>query len=169
MRRFLFYIAFLSSLLVIAIHILAVLEINIVESNFYEFLLTAFLIIISIPTILFIKKDDRQNEDVYGLKLLVVNKPKAFYSLIIGLIIYGIFNFVLFFTKTIGKGTVDIKNGMYVSHNHGKDSKKITKEEYQLYKINELRFGSGEWVCCYTIIAIALYQPKKKSSKANKS
>ncbi len=99
MRRFLFYIAFLSSLLVIAIHILAVLGINIVENNSYTFLLTVFAIMIGIPTILFIKKDDRQNENVYGLKILAVNKAKVFYSLIIGLIIYGIFNFVLFFYK----------------------------------------------------------------------
>jgi uncharacterized membrane protein len=103
MRRFLFYIAFLSSFLVITIHVLALLGINIVENNFYNFLLSLGAIIIAFPTILYLKKDDRknenENENIYGLKILIANKPKGLYPLIIVVIIYAIFNFVLFLQK----------------------------------------------------------------------
>jgi hypothetical protein len=50
---------------------------------------------------------------------------------------------------------------VYVSHNHGKDIKKISKEEYQLFKLNGLKFSSSGWVCIYAILAIALYKPNK--------
>lgn len=165
MRKILFYIAFLSSFLVIIIHVLALLGINIVENNFYNFLLSLGAIIIAFPTILYLKKDDRkkENENTFGLKILTTGKSKGLYFLIIVLIIYGVFGFLLFFAKTIGKGTVDIKNGVYISHNHGKDIKTITKEEYQLFKLNELRFSSSGWMGIYTIMAIGLYKPKKKA------
>ncbi|MCB9637807.1 MAG: hypothetical protein H6728_14845 [Myxococcales bacterium] len=71
-------------------------------------------------------------------------------AILFGLTLYTAANFMLFAGKSGGGGPAE-KNGGYVIQNHGKLIRKITKQEYDALRVNEVRGFSGHWLLFYGV------------------
>ena len=164
MKKTLFYIALLGSIIAITVHIFAVLGVDVADTLPFIWVLHIGIFVVWIPTILSLKEQQKENKEANAFTILTKDKPKWIIAVIIGIAIYTGLNFMLFMSKAI-EGTPLEKNGVYSLHNRGTHIRDITKEEYHLHGANILRGFSGHWILFYTVAAIALYKPKQEDEK----
>ena len=69
---------------------------------------------------------------------------------IIAFAVYAPINFLLFLALSKG-GSPDIRNGVYVLHNHGTIIKVLTEQEYHRQQAYGLRGFSGHWMIFYLL------------------
>lgn len=163
MKKTLFYIALLGSISAITVHILSILGVDVADTLPFIWALHIGIFVVWIPTILSLKKLQKQNKKANAFTLLTKNKPKWLLGLIIVIAAYTGFNFIFSISKT--GGTTSNKNGVYSLQNRGKYIRNITKEEYHLHGANTLRGFSGHWILFYTIATIALYKGESKEEE----
>jgi hypothetical protein len=91
------------------------------------------------------------NKDLWR-KVFLPCPPWARYS-IIAFAAYALINFLIFLALSKG-GSADIRNGVYVLHNHGNVIKELTEQEYQRQQAYSLRGFSGHWMIFYLLPAL---------------
>jgi hypothetical protein len=73
---------------------------------------------------------------------------------------YTLINFAWFFSLSKG-GTPELREGIYVLHDHGKIIRELTEQEYHIQKAYVLRGFSGHWLYFYVICGFYFWFPRK--------
>lgn len=171
MKLFLFYFAAIAWILSFIIHILTFADINLTK-YFPIYILLIGIFIVWIPTIFNVRK----NKDIIEYQSSGVNRlnPFGFYNILfkdtpswlkwiaIGGFIYGIINFVFYFTSA--GGVTGYQDGQYVLQNHGQIIKVLTEQEFYHYEALEARGISGHLLIFYGISVAILYPLNKENN-----
>jgi hypothetical protein len=116
-----------------------------------------------IPMIFLLRAREVEDGDV--LKSFFATMPKwvkyAFY--VLGA--YTLINFLLFLYLMEG-GSLDIRGGKYILHNHGTIIRELTEQEYKLHETYVLRGFSGHWLWFYFVTGMFyLFPTRNKDSE----
>jgi hypothetical protein len=166
MKKFLFYFAFTAWTLGLIVHLLSLADIDITDKVPFVWVLHIGIIVVWIPTVLELKKNEeliayRQSGmlnrmNPFGFFIIIFRQTPTWLTIIaIGGFFYAIINFNLFMNSQLGNP--DIKDGQYILENHGQLIKTLTEQEYHHCKANEVRGFSGHWLAFYGLAAAVLF------------
>ncbi len=165
--RILFYIAAVGWFLGLAIHLTALLGINIEAQVPFIWVLHFGIFIVFAPPVIKMSRSEEMRElkksqsinPLDGLKVfrtLFRGSPSWLVMVALAGFIYAIINFALFMSTS--DGYPKIMDGQYALTDHGKFIRHITESEYHLAKANQTRGFSGHWIAFYGISIAMLYQ-----------
>lgn len=173
MKKFLFYFAVTGWTLGLIVHLLSLADFDIADKVPLVWVLHIGIIVVWIPTILDLRKNEKLNEYQQSGILKIIN-PFTFFKIIlketptwliiitIGSFFYAIINSNLFMNSQLG--VTDIKDGQYILHNHGQLIETLTEQEYHHYNANEMREFSVPLLLFYGFAAAVLYPFKKQKT-----
>lgn len=159
MKRIFATLALLGFMLSLAVHVTALLGLDISEKVPLVWSLHAGIFVVFIPFALMSRK-------VFGPKPSFAQLREHFplWVVVLGSVIfaYAIVNFLLFILATHG-GNPSIQDGKFVLQSHGHLVRELTANEYASLKANELRGFSGHWLVFY-FMPFAYFAFCKKSN-----
>ncbi len=158
MNRAIFIFSLLGFCVALVVHGAAILESDIVKSD-WPYVLHVAVFIAFAPFAICISSDRTKENPFRGITQYVPWKASAIGVL---LFIYILVNFFVFVAKSDG-GVPDIQEGVYVLQNHGKLLRNISEAEYIAYKSNGLRGFSGHWLFFLYIPMVYFYFRAKKN------
>lgn len=166
MKKNLFYFAVTGWTLGLIVHLLSVADVDVTAKVPFVWVLHIGIFVVWIPAILELRKNEelkayqqngrRNKTNPFEVVKIMFSKAPTWLTVIaIGGFFYAFVNFMLFMNASIG--SVDIKDGQYILHNHGQLIKTLTEQEYHHVKANEVRGFSGHWLAFYGIAAAVLF------------
>lgn len=174
MKKLLFYTAVCGWIAGLTIHLLSITGINSIDTGPVFWILHAGIVVVWVPTVLLVKRDEelrtfqqsaKQNRvnPVVFLKIVFRRTPTWLMVIAAAGFLYTIINFMVVMMGQEGVAT-DL-GGTYVLQNHGKLIRVLTEQEYQYYKAMETRGFSGHWMAFYGIAAAVLFPFNSQKSK----
>ncbi|MES2812013.1 MAG: hypothetical protein V4670_06040 [Bacteroidota bacterium] len=167
MKKYLFYFALTGWTLGLFVHVLSLADFDVTEKIPFVWLLHIGIFIVWLPVVLDLKNNEELQEykqsgtvnrmnPIDFFKIVFKDTPTWMSVIAIGGFFYAFINFLLFMTSQ--GGTPEMRDGLYILHNHGQLIKTLTEQEYHHYKANELRGFSGHWILFYGIATAFLYK-----------
>ena len=178
MKNVFFYFAITGWTLGLIIHLLSIADYNTAEKVPFIWFLHIGIFIVWLPAVLILTKNEelkafrqsgllKQLNPIAATKIFFGQTPTWLTIIAVAGFFYAIIN-GMFFMVTTQLGALDIKNGQYILHNHGKLIKTLTEQEYYHYKANEVRFFSGHWLLFYGLAAAILFPFNKQTKKSSR-
>ena len=167
-KKLIFNLAITGFALSLLVNISTIVGLNIIDNFPYVWGLHVYIFVVFVPTIFIINKNPEIKElQKTGAKnplkmwaLIFKDTPKLVIFSFFLVFIYGFVNFILFLQISEGGGP-DIINGQFVLSNRGDVIKEISKQEYIMFKNNQLRGFSGIWMTFLGLPA-SVFWPKAK-------
>ena len=147
MERVLGYIALAGFVLSLAVHVSALLGVDLSAAAPYVWLLHGGVFVVFIPLVIFSRKQLGARPRLSEIRAVF---PRWTIAAGIAVAAYTLVNFVLFMAATEG-GSPAIHEGTYVLQNHGHILRELTAAEYAAFKTNEVRGFSGHWLLFYFV------------------
>lgn len=108
-----------------------------------------------------INKRQSSRDPFQMYRIIFKGKPKWLILITAASFIYAVVNFMLFTRNTQGGGP-GIIDGEMVLHNHGEIIRYLSEEEYNYFKVNEIRGFSGHWMA-FQSAAVSFLWPVKEA------
>ncbi|MBB6241945.1 hypothetical protein [Rhodanobacter sp. MP1X3] len=143
------FAALAGFLISLAVHVEALMGVDIASSIPSVWLLHAGVFVVFGPFVFFSRKDFVGNQS-----LLSMAKGLPPWAAVLGgaIFVYAIVNFALFLLHSEG-GNPTVENGKYLLMEHGALIRELTPTEFTALKANELRGFSGHWLLFYFVPA----------------
>lgn len=178
MKKFLFFLAVIGWTMGLTVHILSIAQIDVEEKVPLIWFLHVGIFVVWLSAILVMRKNEELKalqksgklNDLKQKELIRVffkHTPKWIGYLAIAGFFYAVLNF--FSLMVYQKGTVDIIDGKFVLHIHGKIIQTLTEQEYHRLIALKVRGFSGHWMAFYGFAAAILYPFKRNIKEINQN
>lgn len=174
-KKIIFFLALAGWIASLIIHIVSIADVDVMSMFPFILLLHLGVFVVWLPAILEMKAN-KELQTIQSKGIFSKFNPKYFYNsifkntpnflkaiAIIGFIYAFINHIIALKTET---GTVDIKEGQYILHNHGNFIRNITEQEYHHFKALNTRVFSAVWLVFYGMAMAILFPFKKKDDDA---
>lgn len=157
MKRVLAIIAFVGFFLSLMVHLTTFLGIDPSKRAPFVWGLHVGIFIVFIPMLIY----QRSEPKGYNFGAFMASMPNLARYAIVGLFVYAVLNFALFFLLSEG-GVPHERDGKYVLDNHGAVIRELSEEEYELQKAYIVRGFSGHWMVFYLVPALLLWPRREE-------
>ena len=145
MNRILGVFAFLGLILSLAVHVSALLGIDVSAKIPFVWLLHIGVFLVFVPFVFASRKVLGDKPTLSHIRTLLPSWVVAVGAFIV---VYAMVNFLLFFLRTQG-GNAAIQDGHFVLLEHGRLIRELSESEYTSFRVNHVRGFSGHWLALY--------------------